>query len=66
VVFCDIQENGVAANMVNFNNVILAQARSKSALAFNQMERLLRKMEEQYSAGDEMVKPIIVTHSNVI
>jgi cytosine/adenosine deaminase-related metal-dependent hydrolase len=42
----DMQKHGVAAITVNYNNVILAHARSKKALAFNQVEALLREMEE--------------------
>jgi pentatricopeptide repeat protein len=67
----DMQENGVAANTVNYNNVILAHARSKKAFAFDRAEALLREMEERYSAGggdeeQQTVKPNIVTHTNVI
>lgn len=62
----DMPEYNVAANVVNYNNVILAHARSKQPLAFCRAEALLREMEELYSAGNETVKPNTVTHTNVI
>jgi hypothetical protein len=59
-VLWDMQENGVAAITVNYNNVILAHAQSKKALVFDQAEALLREMEEQYSPDtDPPRQPLI-------
>jgi hypothetical protein len=42
----DMHEHGVAAIKVNYYIVILAHARSKKALAFDQVEALLQEMEK--------------------
>ena len=62
----EMQQNGLNPNLMNYNNAILAHARSKRANSFDRAKSLLREMEERTRDGDELVRPNTVTYSNVI
>lgn len=58
--------SGLNPNVVNYNNAILAHARSKHAGAFTRAEALLRGMQELSMEGDKSIKPNTVSYTNVI
>ena len=61
-----MKSSGLNPNVVNYNNAILAHARSNKAGSFARAEALLREMQEFSVAGDKSINPNTVSYTNVI